>query len=83
MFASTVVPRDFDAISVPFPERGEPTLVKPEVMGGAGFLFLNGLYLQDVRGYSPLYAGLLTLPMAAMTSSRNCARAAAKRRSAS
>jgi EmrB/QacA subfamily drug resistance transporter len=33
----------------------------------AGFLFLNALYLQDVRGYSPLYAGLLTLPMAAMT----------------
>ena len=33
----------------------------------AGFLFLNSLYLQDVRGYSPLHAGLLTLPMAAMT----------------
>jgi EmrB/QacA subfamily drug resistance transporter len=33
----------------------------------AGFLFLNSLYLQDVRGFSPLYAGLLTLPMAAMT----------------
>ena len=33
----------------------------------AGFLFLNALYLQDVRGYSPLHAGLLTLPMAAMT----------------
>ena len=31
-----------------------------------GFLFLNSLYLQDVRGYSPLHAGLLTLPMAAM-----------------
>jgi EmrB/QacA subfamily drug resistance transporter len=30
-----------------------------------GFLFLNTLYLQDVRGYSPLHAGLLTLPMAA------------------
>jgi ribonuclease Z len=29
-FANTVVPRDFDAIAVPFPERGEPTLVKPE-----------------------------------------------------
>jgi ribonuclease Z len=27
-FADTVVPRDFDAIAVPFPERGEPTLVK-------------------------------------------------------
>jgi EmrB/QacA subfamily drug resistance transporter len=32
-----------------------------------GFLFLNALYLQDVRGFSPLHAGLLTLPMAAMT----------------
>jgi EmrB/QacA subfamily drug resistance transporter len=30
-----------------------------------GFLFLNTLYLQDVRGYSPLHAGLLTIPMAA------------------
>ncbi len=30
-----------------------------------GFLFLNTLYLQDVRGYSPLRAGLLTIPMAA------------------
>jgi ribonuclease Z len=29
-FPATVVPRDFDAIDVPFPERGEPTLVKPE-----------------------------------------------------
>ncbi|TFI44511.1 DHA2 family efflux MFS transporter permease subunit [Rhodococcus sp. 1R11] len=32
-----------------------------------GFLFLNTLYLQDVRGYSPLHAGLYTLPMAVMT----------------
>ena len=30
MFPNTVVPRDFDAIDVPFPERGEPALVKPE-----------------------------------------------------
>jgi ribonuclease Z len=27
-FAATVVPRDFDAIEIPFPERGEPALVK-------------------------------------------------------
>ena len=27
-FANTVVPRDFDAIEIPFPERGEPRLVK-------------------------------------------------------
>ncbi|MFD8497060.1 MFS transporter [Amycolatopsis sp. NPDC059657] len=33
----------------------------------SGFLFLNSLYLQEVRGLSPLHAGLLTLPMAAMT----------------
>ncbi|HWH96313.1 MAG TPA: DHA2 family efflux MFS transporter permease subunit [Baekduia sp.] len=32
-----------------------------------GFLFLNTLYLQDVRGLSPASAGLCTLPMAAMT----------------
>src|SRR5215218_1819776 len=30
VFPNTVVPRDFDAIEVPFPERGEPTLVKGE-----------------------------------------------------
>jgi ribonuclease Z len=29
-FADTVVPRDFDAIEVPFRERGEPALVKAE-----------------------------------------------------
>jgi EmrB/QacA subfamily drug resistance transporter len=33
----------------------------------AGFLFLNTLYLQDVRGLSALKAGLYTLPMAGMT----------------
>jgi EmrB/QacA subfamily drug resistance transporter len=32
-----------------------------------GFLFLNTLYLQDARGFSPLQAGLYTLPMAVMT----------------
>ncbi|MFF6774494.1 MFS transporter [Streptomyces sp. NPDC012637] len=31
------------------------------------FLFLNTLYLQDVRGLSALHAGLYMLPMAAMT----------------
>jgi ribonuclease Z len=30
VFPHTVVPRDFDEIAVPFPERGEPALVKPE-----------------------------------------------------
>jgi EmrB/QacA subfamily drug resistance transporter len=33
----------------------------------SGFLFLNSLYLQEVRGFSALHAGLLTLPMAVMT----------------
>jgi EmrB/QacA subfamily drug resistance transporter len=32
-----------------------------------GFLFLNTLYLQDVRDLSPASAGLCTLPIAAMT----------------
>jgi EmrB/QacA subfamily drug resistance transporter len=32
-----------------------------------GFLLVNTLYLQNVRGFSPLLAGLYTLPMAAMT----------------
>jgi ribonuclease Z len=30
VFPNTIVPRDFDAIEVPFPERGEPQLSKPE-----------------------------------------------------
>jgi ribonuclease Z len=34
-FADTVVPRDFDAIDVPFPERGEPALVKAAAEVGA------------------------------------------------
>jgi EmrB/QacA subfamily drug resistance transporter len=33
----------------------------------AGFLFLNTLYLQEVRGFPALRAGLYTLPLAAMT----------------
>jgi EmrB/QacA subfamily drug resistance transporter len=32
-----------------------------------GFLFLNTLYLQEVRGFSALHAGLYVVPMAAMT----------------
>jgi EmrB/QacA subfamily drug resistance transporter len=31
-----------------------------------GFLFLNTLYLQEVRGLSPIQAGLATVPLAAM-----------------
>jgi EmrB/QacA subfamily drug resistance transporter len=33
----------------------------------SGFLLVNTLYLQDVRDYSPLLAGLYVLPMAVMT----------------
>ena len=32
-----------------------------------GSLFLNTLYLQNVRGFSPLKAGLITVPLALMT----------------
>lgn len=32
-----------------------------------GFLFLNTIYLQDVRGLSPIQAGLATVPIALMT----------------
>jgi EmrB/QacA subfamily drug resistance transporter len=35
--------------------------------GFSGFLFLNTLYLQDVRHYTALQAGLCTLPMAVMS----------------
>jgi ribonuclease Z len=31
IFENTIVPRDFDAIEIPFPERGEPQLVKAEL----------------------------------------------------
>ena len=46
-------------------------------MAIGGFLFLNTLYLQDVRGLSPLDAGLYTLPMAGvmMVVSPLCGRA--------
>ncbi len=32
VFENTVVPRDFDSIEVPFPERGEPHLIKGELV---------------------------------------------------
>jgi ribonuclease Z len=32
IFPETVVPKDFDVIDVPFPERGSPTLVKGGVL---------------------------------------------------
>src|SRR5262249_42508527 len=51
--------------SVPF---SEDTVAAVGAFAGlGGFLFLNTLYLQEVRGYSALHAGLYTLPMATMT----------------
>jgi EmrB/QacA subfamily drug resistance transporter len=48
--------------SAPF--AGASAIAVAVFMGIGGFLFLNTLYLQDVRGLSPLDAGLYTLPMA-------------------
>ncbi len=50
--------------SVPF--SGAATIAVAAFATLGGFLFLNTLYLQVVRGLSPLEAGLDTLPMAAM-----------------
>jgi predicted MFS family arabinose efflux permease len=47
--------------SVPF---AGATLIAISVYGAfAGFLFMNTLYLQTIRGLSPLQAGLCTLPL--------------------
>ncbi|HUA95040.1 MAG TPA: MFS transporter [Acidimicrobiales bacterium] len=51
--------------SVPFSCAAAIAVAAFAALGG--FLFLNTLYLQDVRGLSPFDAGLDTLPMAAMT----------------
>ena len=51
--------------SAPFSGATVIALAAFAAMGG--FLFLNTLYLQTARGYSPLLAGLLILPMAATT----------------
>jgi EmrB/QacA subfamily drug resistance transporter len=51
--------------SAPF--SGATIIAISAFAGLGGFLFLNTLYLQDVRGYSALHAGLLTLPLAAVT----------------
>ena len=50
--------------SAPFSGAALICVVALATLGG--FLFLNTLYLQDVRGYSALQAGLLTIPMPAM-----------------
>jgi EmrB/QacA subfamily drug resistance transporter len=51
--------------SAPFSGATVVAIAAFAVLGS--FLFLNTLYLQTVRHYSALHAGLLTLPMAAMT----------------
>jgi MFS family permease len=50
--------------SIPF--AGASAIAVLAFAGFNGFLFLNTLYLQDVRGLSPLDAGLYMLPTAAM-----------------
>ena len=34
IFPATIVPRDFDVVEVPFPERGPPQLVKGGALAG-------------------------------------------------
>lgn len=51
--------------SIPFSGAVVTAILGFAALGG--FLFVNTLYLQDVRGLSPLQAGLMTLPMAGMT----------------
>lgn len=50
--------------SVPF--AGATVIAVCAFAAMSGFLFLSTLYLQDVRGFSALRAGLLLAPMAAM-----------------
>jgi Na+/melibiose symporter-like transporter len=51
--------------SIPFSGASVIAICAFAALGG--FLFLNTLYLQEVRGLSALKAGLCTLPIAAMT----------------
>jgi EmrB/QacA subfamily drug resistance transporter len=51
--------------SVPF--SGASIIAVCSFAALGGFLFLNTLYLQEIRGLSALTAGLYTLPIAAMT----------------
>ncbi len=51
--------------SAPF--SGASAIAVAAFAAQGGFLFLNTLYLQDVRGLSPFHAGLYLLPMAVMT----------------
>jgi len=51
--------------SIPFSAAAATALAAFATFGG--FLFLNTLYLQEVRDLSPVQAGIAILPMAAMT----------------
>jgi EmrB/QacA subfamily drug resistance transporter len=51
--------------SVPFSSAAAIAVCAFAALGG--FLFVNTLYLQEIRGLSALTAGLYTLPIAAMT----------------
>ncbi|MFV2171796.1 MFS transporter [Actinomadura sp. LOL_016] len=51
--------------SVPF--SGATLIAITGCAGFAGFLFINTIYLQNVRGLSALHAGLYLLPMAVTT----------------
>ena len=51
--------------SVPFSSASLTAVCAFAALGG--FLFLNTLYLQEIRHYSAFQAGLYTLPIAAMT----------------
>ncbi|MGW7367803.1 MFS transporter [Streptomyces sp. NPDC054841] len=63
--------RDEPLIDVRFfrsaPFSGATVIAITSFAALSGFLFLNTLYLQDVRGLSALQAGLYMLPMAALT----------------
>jgi EmrB/QacA subfamily drug resistance transporter len=50
--------------SVPFSAANATAICA--IAASAGFLFLTTLYLQDVRGFTPLRAGLTVLPMPIM-----------------
>jgi len=65
--------------SLPF--SGAAVTAVTGMCGFAGFLFLITLYLQDVRGYSALTAGLFLLPMAVVMafSAPLCGRMIARR----
>lgn len=51
--------------SVPFSGAAILAMTAFALLGG--FLFVNTLYLQEVRGFSPLKSGVYLLPMALMT----------------